>query len=327
MKNIILELEGLVYLKRDLSFEEAMSLAQINNSDDIKFLCDAADRIRERFNGNSVDLCSIMNAKSGRCSEDCKFCAQSAHYRTKVEEYGIVSMENAIKLAKENESEGLNRFSLVTSGRGLVGKELGEVIKIYKELRKEVSIDLCASLGILNYEQLLALSETGITMYHHNLETSREYYEKVCSTHSYDERIDTIEAAKKARLKVCCGGIIGMGETMEVRIKLAFEVKKLEIQSIPVNVLNPIEGTPYENIKPLSQEEILKTIAIFRFVNPKAYIRLAGGRNLIENFGKQCFSAGANATITGNYLTTSGNKIVDDIEMINSLGLKVRDNN
>jgi biotin synthase len=129
MKNIILELEELVYLERDLSFEEAMSLAQINNSDDIKFLCDAADRIRERFNGNSVDLCSIMNAKSGRCSEDCKFCAQSAHYRTKVEEYGIVSMENAIKLAKENESEGLNRFSLVTSGRGLVGKELEEVIK------------------------------------------------------------------------------------------------------------------------------------------------------------------------------------------------------
>jgi biotin synthase len=327
MKNIILELEELVYLERDLSFEEAMSLAQINNSDDIKFLCDAADRIRERFNGNSVDLCSIMNAKSGRCSEDCKFCAQSAHYRTKVEEYGIVSMENAIKLAKENESEGLNRFSLVTSGRGLVGKELEEVIKIYRELRKEVSIDLCASLGILNHEQLLALSDTGITMYHHNLETSREHYEKVCSTHSYDERIETIEAAKKVGLKVCCGGIIGMGETMEDRIKLAFEVKKLEIQSIPVNVLNPIEGTPYENIEPLSQEEILKTIAIFRFINPKAYIRLAGGRNLIDEFGKQCFSAGANATITGNYLTTSGNKIVDDIEMINSLGLKVRDNN
>lgn len=326
MKDIILKLEELVYLERDLSFEEAMALAQINNKDDIKFLCDAADRIRERFNGNSVDLCSIMNAKSGKCSEDCKFCAQSAHYKTKVEEYGIVSMENAIKLAKENESEGLNRFSLVTSGRGLVGKELEEVIKIYKELRKEVSIDLCASLGILNYEQLLALSDTGITMYHHNLETSREYYEKVCSTHSYNERIDTIEAAKKAGLKVCCGGIIGMGETMEDRIKLAFEVKKLEIQSIPVNVLNPIEGTPYENIEPLSQEEILKTIAIFRFINPKAYIRLAGGRNLIDEFGKQCFSAGANATITGNYLTTSGNKIVDDIEMINSLGLKVRDN-
>jgi biotin synthase len=164
-------------------------------------------------------------------------------------------------------------------------------------------------------------------MYHHNLETSREHYEKVCSTHSYDERIETIEAAKKVGLKVCCGGIIGMGETMEDRIKLAFEVKKLEIQSIPVNVLNPIEGTPYENIEPLSQEEILKTIAIFRFINPKAYIRLAGGRNLIDEFGKQCFSAGANATITGNYLTTSGNKIVDDIEMINSLGLKVRDNN
>lgn len=320
MENLILKLEKKINEEGKVNFEEALLLSKVK---DIEELFRAANRIRNKFNGRKVDLCSIMNAKSGKCSEDCKYCAQSAHYHTNVEEYSLVDEKEALKLAIENEKEGVNRFSLVTSGRGLQGEDFKKALNIYKCLRKNVKIKLCASLGIIGYEELVDLKKTGISMYHHNLESSREYYEKICTTHTYDERIETINNAKKAGLKICSGGIIGMGESMEDRIKLALELQNLEIHSIPVNLLNPIKGTPLENTPPLAHEEILKTIAIFRFINPKAYIRLAGGRNLLEGFGENCFKVGANAAITGNYLTTSGNKIAEDINMIENLGLEV----
>jgi biotin synthase len=326
MREFIKNIEKNVLEGQDISFEEAMKLADIEEKGDIVELCKSANNIREFFCGKEVDLCTIMNAKSGRCTEDCKFCAQSAYYKTNVEEYELVSKKAALKLANENENEGVNRFSLVTSGRGPSDSDFEKILDIYEELNKEIKIDLCASLGILRYEQLLKLKEKGITMYHHNLETSREYYKNICTTHSYDERIATINAAKKAGMAICCGGIIGLGESIEDRVVLAFQLKNLGVRSIPVNVLNPIKGTPLEDSKALSQKEILKTIAIFRFVNPKAYIRLAGGRNRIDEFGKNCFNAGANATITGNYLTTSGNKICNDKEMVSKLKLKVRVN-
>lgn len=323
MKNIILEIEEKIYSDEDITFNEAITLFQSSYDKNLKNLLDAANRIRNKFNGNIVDLCSIMNAKSGRCSEDCKFCAQSEHYNTNIKKYNMINMSDALNLAKENKEHGINRFSLVTSGKALTSNNFEKALEIYKEINKKVNINLCASLGILSYNQLLQLKNVGVTMYHHNLETSREYYNKICTTHSYDERIETINNAKKAGLMVCSGGIIGMGETMTDRIKLAFELKSLQIQSIPINILNPVKGTPLEYTKRLEQNNILKTIAIFRFINPKASIRLAGGRNLIDNFGKGCFRAGANATISGNYLTTSGNKINDDIEMIKSLGLSL----
>ncbi|MBZ9686632.1 biotin synthase BioB [Clostridium estertheticum] len=326
MKEFIRSIEEKVIEGLAVSFEDTMKLAGIEEKEDIVLLCISANKVREFFCGKEVDLCTIMNAKSGRCTEDCKFCAQSAHYKTNVEVYGLVSKDDALKLARENQNEGVNRFSLVTSGRGTTGNDFEKILDMYEELNKEVKIDLCASLGILRYEQLLKLKQTGITMYHHNLETSREYYENICTTHSYDERIDTINAAKRAGMLVCCGGIIGLGESFEDRIKLALTLRDLGIKSIPINVLNPIVGTPLENAESLSQEEILKTIAIFRLVNPKALIRLAGGRNLIEKFGEKCFNAGANATITGNYLTTSGNKICDDKKMVRELKLEVRKN-
>lgn len=324
--NIIKNLENKIYESKSITKEEALYMASLNKEEDLQKLFYGANRIRKKFMGNKVDLCSIMNGKSGRCSEDCKFCAQSIRYNTNVKVYGIVNEDEAIELALENEKEGINRFSLVTSGRGLCGKEFCEILRIYKTLREKVSIGLCASLGILTYEQLVSLKEVGVSTYHHNLETNRNYYEKICTTHSYDERINTIKNAQRAGLKVCCGGIIGLGETMENRIDLAFELNSLNIKSIPINLLNPIKGTPLQGAKPLTQEEILKTMAIFRFINPKADIRLAGGRNLIENFGESCFKVGASATISGNYLTTSGNKIKDDINMINNLGLEVKNN-
>lgn len=326
MREFIKSVEKNVIGGQNVSYDEVVKLADIEEKEDIVELCNSANKIREFFCGKDVDLCTIMNAKSGKCTEDCKFCAQSAHYKTNVEEYELVSKEAALELARENEKEGVNRFSLVTSGRGPTGSDFEKILDIYEELNKEMKVDLCASLGILGYEQLSMLREKGITMYHHNLETSREYYGNICTTHSYDERINTINAAKEAGMVICSGGIIGLGESMGDRINLAFQLRDLGVKSIPVNVLNPIKGTPLENAESLSQEEILKTIAIIRFVNPKALIRLAGGRNRIDEFGKNCFNAGANATITGNYLTTSGNKICDDKKMVSELNLEVRKN-
>lgn len=326
MVEFIKEIEKKVLEKQDVNFEEAIKLSTINGGEALGQLCNSANKIREFFSGKEVDFCTIMNAKSGSCSEDCKFCAQSVHYKTGVKTYELVSKEATLKLAKENETEGVNRFSLVTSGKGINERDFEKILDIYEELNKELKMNLCASLGIIGYEQFMKLRDKGITMYHHNLETSRDYYKSICTTHDYDERIDTINAAKKAGMEICSGGIIGLGEKREDRIKLAFELKELGVKSIPVNVLNPVKGTPLEDAKALSQEEILKTIAIFRFINPEAYIRLAGGRNLIDECGKNCFNAGANATITGNYLTTSGNKICDDHKMINELKLKVRKN-
>ncbi len=324
MKSFIKDLEIRILSGEYINFQEAMALTELKNNEEIEQLCLSANNIRKTFCGNKVDLCSIMNAKSGRCSEDCKFCAQSVHYNTNAEIYGLVSKEAALKVAKENESEGVNRFSLVTSGRGITSSDFEKVLDIYEKLNRELKMKLCASLGILEYDKLLKLKERGITMYHHNLETSREFYKEICTTHSYEERIDTIKAAQKAGIPVCSGGIIGLGESWVDRINLAFQLKQLKIMSIPVNVLNPVKGTPLEDSKNLSQENILKTIAIFRFINPKALIRLAGGRNLIRDLGKECFNSGANATITGNYLTTSGNKICDDKKMISELKLEVR---
>lgn len=326
MRDFIKEMEKKTLEGNFITFEEALKLAGLEDKEYILELCNSANNIREAFMGKEVDLCTIMNAKSGQCTEDCKFCAQSAHYKTNAEVYDLVSKDAALELARENENEGVNRFSLVTSGRGVTGADFQQVIEIYEDLNKEIKIDLCASLGILDYEELIKLREAGVTMYHHNLETCREYYKEICTTHSYDERIDTINLAKKVGMDICSGGIIGMGETVEHRVNLAFQLRELQVKSIPINVLNPIQGTPLENAERLSQEDILKSIAIFRFVNPKAFIRLAGGRNLIDEYGKNCFNAGANATITGNYLTTSGNKICDDKIMISELHFEVRKN-
>lgn len=326
MERFIEDVERKVLSGQAISFDEAIRLTTVEKKEDITKLCDAANNVREFFCGKVVDLCTIMNAKSGHCSEDCKFCAQSAHYNTSIKTYELVSKEAALKLANENEAEGVNRFSLVTSGRGIAGSDFEKVLDIYKVLNRETKLHLCASLGILGYEELLKLKEIGVSVYHHNLETGRNYYKHICTTHNYDERIDTINSAKRAGMIICSGGIIGLGESLEDRVELAFQLSKLEVRSIPINILNPIKGTPLENSRALSQEEILKTIAIFRLINPKAFIRLAGGRSLIDEFGKNCFNAGANATITGNYLTTSGNKICDDKKMIKELKREVREN-
>lgn len=320
MVNIAKELEEKIYNGQAINFEEAVKLS---NSDNLEEICSAANRIRKRYCGDKVDLCSIMNARAGKCSEDCKYCAQSCYYKTNIKSYPLVKVEEALKMAEENEKMGVNRFSLVTSGRGLSGKEFDDILNIFSKLNENKKLKLCCSLGIISYEKLLKLKEVGIVKFHHNLETSREYFPKICSTHTYEDRINTIKNAKKAGLDVCSGGIIGMGETMIDRINMALELQHLNIKSIPVNILTPLKGTPMEDMKKLEDDEVIKTIAIFRFLNPKAYIRFAGGRQRLKDYGEKGLKSGANAILTGNYLTTVGNKIVDDIKMIKNLGMEV----
>lgn len=299
--------------------EEALELYIM----DFKELTEAANEIREKFCNNKVDLCSIINGKSGKCSENCTYCAQSKHFKTGVNEYPLLAYEEIEKVALENEGEGVHRFSIVTSGKGLYGKDFDKVVEYYEKLNRKCKISLCASHGIIDKNSLLKLKKSGVKRYHHNLETSERYYKEICTTHTYKDRVETINFAKELGFEVCSGGIIGMGESIEDRIDLAITLRDLEVKSIPVNVLMAIKGTPLELNKPLDEEEILRTIAIFRFINPKANIRLAGGRNLLSNYGKKAFRCGANATITGNLLTTCGNNIKQDKDMIDKLGLKI----
>ncbi|RHK02356.1 biotin synthase BioB [Acidaminococcus sp. AM05-11] len=283
-----------------------------------------AGRLQKHFCGNHVDFCTIINARSGRCGENCKYCAQAACHHTDCEEYGFLPKEEIMKVAKADQDAGANRFSLVTSGRALTGKDFEKALDTYQEMHKTLTIDLCASHGILSQEQFHRLVQTGVTSYHHNIETSRRYFPQICTSHTYDDRIRTIKAAQAEGLCVCSGGIIGMGETWQDRLDMAFELQGLGIESIPINALMPIPGTGMEGRPSLPPEDILRTIAIFRFINPTANIRLAAGRKLLPDNGKSALLTGASASITGNMLTTSGTTIAEDMEMLTELGLTNR---
>ncbi len=298
---------------------EAMALLD----SDLDTLTDCADKIREHFNSDSFDLCTIINGKSGRCSEDCKFCAQSAHHKTDVEEYPLLSDEELIEGAKYNADKGILRYSIVTSGRSLPKNEVKKVSESYLKIKEQVDIHLCASHGLLEYEDFVLLKESGVTRYHNNLESSRRFFPEICSTHTYDEKIRAIKDAQKAGLSVCSGGIMGLGETMEDRIDMAFELRELGITSIPINVLNPIPGTPFANNPKLTADDVRRIVAIYRFIHPKSAIRMAGGRGLLLDKGKSVFRGGANAAISGDMLTTAGISIQHDIDMAKELGYQI----
>nr|WP_122640001.1 biotin synthase BioB [Romboutsia sp. Marseille-P6047] len=299
--------------------KEAISLLNY----DLESLSKYANEIREHFLGNKFDLCSIVNGKSGKCSENCKFCAQSAFHKTDIDVYGLKTTEEFIKDAKYHAKKGVKRYSIVTSGRRLSKSEMKKVVESYKFINRNVDIKTCASHGLLDEEDMILLSEVGVTRYHNNLETSRNHFSKICSTHTYDEKIDTIKAAQKVGIEVCSGGIFGLGESMEDRIDMAFELRELNITSIPLNMLNNIPGTNMNDVEKITEEDFLIALAIYRFINPKAQIRLAGGRNFLTNYGELAFIGGANATITGDLLTTCGNGISEDIKMIKNLGFNI----
>ncbi len=291
---------------------------------DLKELCEGADRIREHFIGDKVDLCSIINGRSGRCPEDCKYCAQSVHNHTDCEAYGFLAEEQIVNACRINESEGVDRFSIVTSGTALTGEEFEKAIHAYETMNKECKIDLCASMGFLDEEQLHRLHEAGVTSYHHNIETSERNFPNICTTHTYAQKIETLKKVKAEGMCACSGGIIGMGETWEDRLDMAVSLSELGIDSIPINALMPIKGTPLENETRLTEDEILRTIAFFRYINPLANIRLAAGRALLTEDGKMAFQSGASATITGNMLTTAACATIrSDRKMLADLGRDV----
>lgn len=288
---------------------------------DLDTLCKGANEIREHFIGNKVDLCSIINGRSGMCPEDCKFCAQSSHNHTHCDVYNFLPENEILKACKKSEQAGVDRFSIVTAGRALSGNEFEKALHAYQTMNRECNIDLCASLGFLNEEQLHKLHEAGVTSYHHNIETSKRNFPNICTTHTYEDKIETLKKIKAEGMKICSGGIIGMGETWEDRLDMALSLSEIGVHSIPINALMPIPGTKLEHQDPLSENDILRTVAFFRYINPEAHIRLAAGRALLTEDGKLAFQSGASATITGNMLTTvSAATIQSDKDMLASLG-------
>lgn len=305
---------------KNISYDDAIRLHNAGLNRPFTLFAYASE-IMEFFKGKKITLCSIVNAKSGLCPENCRFCAQSAHHQTKAEVYPLLDKDEIIKRAREARDCGAHMFGIVTSGTQIDSDREWKEIEGAIEGINRLGIKPCGSLGMLDEQRAKRLKEVGLYRYHHNLETARSNFSNICTTHDYEEDIETVKNAKKAGLSTCCGGIIGLGETMEQRIELAFTIKELGADSVPINILNPIEGTPLAEQPPLSPMEILITIALFRFILPDKDIKLCGGkeRNLRQLLPLGIV-AGSNSLMTGNYLTTLGRDAGFDIEMVKDLG-------
>lgn len=315
---ILNELKEKVIAGGEITREEALRLMEAP----LEELCLAADEIRTHFCGNGFDICTIINGKSGRCSENCKFCAQSAYYHTEAESYPLLDEEEIVRQAKYNADRGVLRYSIVTSGRALKDSEVDQMCAAIRAVKREVDIEVCVSFGLLDTEQYRKVRQAGASRVHNNLETSRRNFPNVCTTHTFDDKVAAIKAARAAGLSVCSGGIMGLGETKEDRVDMAFSLRELGVKSVPLNMLNPIPGTPYEKNERLTPEDMRRIAAVYRFILPDASIRLAGGRGLMADKGEGCFRSGANAVISGDMLTTSGYTIESDMELIERLGYK-----
>jgi biotin synthase len=291
---------------------------------DSKRLLELAASERDKHGSNGVELCAILNARSGKCSEDCVFCAQSSHYRTDIMVSDIPSIDSVLSYARLVESYGVKRFSLVTSGKGISDRDLKRLITIFHKLKEQTQLSLCASLGIITLEQAKRLKESGVSRYHHNLETGEKYFPHICTTHSYKERVKTIMNAMEAGLEICSGGLIGLGESFDDRIEMASKLKELSVKSIPINALMPIKGTPMQNNAIITDSDFLKTVALFRCINPDATIRFAGGRTLFNiKTQMQSLKCGFNGMMVGNYLTREGMEIESDIKRLEKHGFRI----
>lgn len=301
--------------------ESIDSLLTLTETLSVEELCQRAGALRTGNLGGDFDTCSIMNARSGRCPEDCKWCAQSARWGAHCDVYPLVGAAEAVAQARHNAAKGVRRFSLVTSGRTVTPREAAQAAAVYAEIGREVpELSLCASMGLLSKAELQTLFDAGVRRYHCNLETAPSFFPQLCSTHTTADKIATIEAAREVGMDVCSGGIIGMGESRRQRIELAVTLRDLGVKSIPVNVLSPIEGTPLAGLAPLPDDEILIAMAMFRIVNPDAHIRLAGGRARIKHLERRLLHSGVSASIVGDMLTTAGSNIAEDFAMVNEEG-------
>ena len=303
---------------------DALEFAALSNADRNE-LFSAANRVREHFRGRSVDICSIVNAKSGACSEDCRFCAQSSHYATDAPVYPVIDVDRMEEAARGARKNGARRFCIVTSGRGI--DDTADLRNIARGIERVSAAGLspCATLGTLTLDQLRYLKDAGLHRYHHNIETSREFFPKICTTHTFDERADLVRRARSIGLSACSGGILGMGETMRERISMAFSLRDLEVESIPLNFLMPIAGTPMEAVTLIAPLEALHAIALFRMVLPDREIRICGGRGTaLGDLHPRIFQAGADGFMIGNYLTRTGPDPESDLQMLKHLGLSIR---
>ena len=306
-----------------LTREEACRLAA-NGPEPLQELFSAAENIRKTFIGNDIEFCAIVNAKSGACSEDCAYCAQSSKSRSGVKIYPFIGKEAVMSQALEARRGGVRRFSIVTSGKKPGKKDLKAIAESLEGIKK-AGLGACASLGLLDRDELSYLRDHGLERYHNNLEASEHFFPSICSTHSYREKIRTIESARSIGLSVCSGGIFGMGESWRDRIDLAFALRDLDVDSAPINFLDPIKGTRLDHLQPLMPDEALKVISIFRFILPQKEIRICGGRiQTLRNSHPLIFRAGADSVMTGNYLVTTGRTYEDDLEMLKTEGLQVR---
>lgn len=293
-----------------ISREEALWLLEY---EDLDALCDAADEVARLWQGNTVDSCSIVNARSGLCGEDCKWCAQAARHHTGCDTYNFLDADLTLKAAKANEDAGIRKFSLVTSGRTVLKKDLEKFCEIIRELNSKTGLHICASMGLLDEEGMRMLRDAGVKRYHCNMETSEKFFRTLCTTHTPEDKKNTIRAARKSGMEVCSGGIIGMGETPEDRIDFAIELRDLDVDSVPINILNPIKGTPLQDTPLISEEDIIRTVAIFRLILPKKSLRFAGGRmRLSHDSMLRIMKGGMNGVLMGDMLTTVSNTISDD---------------
>ncbi|MEN6621877.1 MAG: biotin synthase BioB [Smithella sp.] len=319
--DIIEKLKIQAIKKNGLSSDQALDLFIEGAGSPFRVMA-AATEIREQSKGREIILCGIVNAKSGSCSENCSFCAQSSHHKTGVESYPLLKAREIFESAVTAVRNGAEYFGIVTSGKSIkTKKEWSEIFKAIEGI-EQLGLKPCASLGIIDSQKARDLKKAGLFRYHHNLETSRSFFPNICTTHDYGEDVKTIQAAKEAGLSVCSGGLIGMGEGITHRIELAETLRKLDVDSVPVNILIPVKGTPLERMAPLPPLEILMTIAVFRFMLPDRDIKLCGGKEKLRQMLPLAIVAGANSLMTGNYLTTEGRSAVLDLEMIADLGLK-----
>lgn len=301
-----------------VGIDEALSLNDRYGADELSA---AADEVRLKWLGNVIDTCSIINARSGRCTEDCKWCAQSRHYSTGADEYEFVAVDDALAAARRNKQLGIKRLSLVTSGRKVSNADMRRFCDLYRRISRETGLYMCASMGLLDASGFRMLREAGVERYHCNLEASASFFPTLCSTHSHDDKLKTIRLAHEAGLQVCSGGIIGMGESMRQRLELAQESRDAGAVSIPVNILIPIPGTPLEDTPLIGEEEIVRSVALMRLVAPKVAIRFAGGRmRLSVESTERMLRGGVNGVLMGDMLTTVGNSAGEDNDMFGRCG-------